>query len=87
MHIHFYIVYDSLRNKEVVKIKSEHSAPCTQRDAEQIYQKTKFFKYQVAFVGVVKTEKEEEAGESSASCPTGHQRPQNDKIKTFITWI
>lgn len=86
MYIHKYIVYDALRNKEIIAVKTSCSAPCTQRDAEKIYQKTKFFKYQVAFVGFVKTEKEEQPGESSAAGVTGNQRPQNNDIKTYISW-
>lgn len=84
MYIHKYVVYDSLRNKEIVAIKTRCAFPCTSRDAEKIYQKTKFFKYQIAFVGFVKSEKEEQAGESSAAGVTGHQRPQNNDIKTYI---
>lgn len=86
MYIHTYIIYDSLRNKDFVKIKSEHLTPCPERDAEQIQNKTIFKPYQVAFVGAVKTEKEQEAGESSAADVTGHQRPIDNTIRYYITW-
>lgn len=86
MYIHFYIVYDALRNKDIVQVRTNHSAPCKQRDAEQIYQKTIFSQHEVAFVGHVKTEKEETAGESTPADVSGSQRPQNNDIKTYITW-
>lgn len=87
MYIHTYLLYDSLRNKDIVKIKSEHSAPCTQRDAEEIYQKTIFLTHEIAFVGIVKTEEEEIAGQSTAADNSGNQRPADNSIKTYITWI
>ena len=86
MYNHYYLVYDPLRNKEIVKIKSKHSAPCTSRDAEQIYQKTNFLTHEVAFVGIVKTEEHEEAGAQTPADVSGSQRPQNNNIKTFIKW-
>ena len=76
MFYHYYLVYNQSRNKDIIKIKSEHSTPCTSRDAEQINQKTIFSPIEVAFIGIVKTEEEELAGPNTPAGETGQQRPK-----------
>lgn len=87
MYIHHYIVYNTLRDKDIVKIKSEYKEACIYRDSEKINEQTKFYKHQVAYVGHIETKEEENAGQNTPADNSGSQRPTNNKIKTYITWI